>query len=41
MRFLIAHPGPDFSVKDVYIGWLQALRALGQTVIEFNLGDRL
>lgn len=41
MRFLIAHPGPDFSVKDVYAGWVEALRDLGHTVIEFNLGDRI
>jgi spore maturation protein CgeB len=41
MRFLIAHPGPDYSVKDVYAGWVEALRELGHTVVEFNLGDRL
>lgn len=41
MRILIAHPGPGFSVADVYIGWVEALRAAGQQVYEFNLGDRL
>jgi len=41
MRFLIVHPGPGFSVADVYVGWRDALRGLGHTVIEFNLGDRL
>jgi spore maturation protein CgeB len=41
MRFLVAHPGPGFSVHDVYVGWVEALRELGQTVVEFNLGDRI
>ena len=41
MRILISHPGPGFSVADVYVGWVEALRAAGQQVLEFNLGDRL
>jgi spore maturation protein CgeB len=41
MRFLVAHPGPAFSVQDVYAGWVESLRNLGQDVFEFNLGDRL
>lgn len=41
MRFLVAHPGPNFSVHDVYVGWVEALRELGQHVVEFNLADRL
>ncbi len=41
MRWLVAHPGPSFSVQDVYDGWVAALRELGETVHEFNLGDRL
>jgi spore maturation protein CgeB len=41
MRILAAHPGPSFSVHDVYIGWVEALRELGQQVVEFNLSDRL
>lgn len=41
MRFLVAHPGPQFSVQDVYNGWVESLRGLGQQVFEFNLGDRL
>ena len=41
MRWLIAHPGPQFSVHDVYEGWTEALRALGEQVFTFNLGDRL
>lgn len=41
MRWVVAHPGPGFSVADVYVGWVEALRAAGQHVLEFNLGDRL
>lgn len=41
MRWLVIHPGPQFSVHDVYAGWVEALRALGEDVLEFNLGDRL
>jgi spore maturation protein CgeB len=41
MRWLLAHPGPDFSVQDVYTGWAEALRGLGQQVGELNLNDRL
>lgn len=41
MRWLAAHPGPSFSVQDVYTGWVEALRDLGQHIVEFNLGDRL
>jgi spore maturation protein CgeB len=39
MRWLVVHPGPQFSVYDVYTGWVEALRELGETVIEFPLGD--
>lgn len=41
MRWVVAQPGPSFSVQDVYAGWVEALRDLGQKVIEFNLDDRL
>lgn len=41
MRFLVAQPGPEFSVQDVYTGWVEALRGAGQHVCEFNLADRL
>jgi hypothetical protein len=34
-------PAPAFSVADVAAGWVEALRAGGQHVIEFNHGDRL
>ena len=41
MRVLIVHPGPDFSVADVYRGWADALRELGCTVALYNTNDRL
>lgn len=41
MRILVTHPGPHFSVHDVYVGWVEALRDLGVDVIEYNLADRL
>lgn len=41
MRLLVAHPGPSFSVQDVFNGWLEAFRELGQQVAEYNLGERL
>lgn len=37
----MAHPGPQFSVHDVYVGWVEALRELGQHVVEFDLASRL
>lgn len=41
MRVLIVHPGPDFSVADVYEGWVEALKAAGVEVAGYNLNDRL
>lgn len=41
MRILVVHPGPDFSVADVYRGWVAGLTANGCQVAEFNLNDRL
>jgi len=41
VRILVVHPGPSYSVQDVYTGWVEALRSLGQHVVEYNLGDRL
>lgn len=41
MRWLLAHPGPGFSVHDVYAGWREALDGLGEQTFEFNLDDRL
>ncbi len=41
MRVLVVHPGPAYSVADVYRGWIDGLRNNGATVAEFNLGERL
>jgi len=41
MRFLVAQPGPSWSVHDVYEGWCEALAELGHDVHRFNLDDRL
>jgi hypothetical protein len=41
MRFLMVHPGPDFSVADVLAGWYEALRELGVDVHVYNTNDRL
>jgi hypothetical protein len=41
MRWLVVHPGPQFSVQDVYTGWVEALREVGETVVEYPLGDVL
>lgn len=41
MRVLLVHPGPGFSVHDVYTGWHEGLQAAGATVATYNLHDRL
>jgi spore maturation protein CgeB len=41
VRWVVAEPGPAFSVQDVHAGWCEALRELGQRVVEFNLCNRL
>lgn len=41
MRALVVHPGPNFSVADVYRGWVKGLRACGVEVAELNLDERL
>lgn len=41
MRWVVAEPGPSFSVQDCFNGWVEGLKALGQKVITFNLGDRI
>jgi spore maturation protein CgeB len=41
VRWVVAQPGPAFSVQDVYVGWVEALRDLGEQVVEFNLDARL
>lgn len=41
MRALVVHPGPDFSVADLHVGWVEGLREMGVQVADFNLSDRL
>lgn len=41
MRWLVTQPGPSWSVHDVYVGWVEALRAAGEQVHTWNLDDRL
>jgi spore maturation protein CgeB len=41
VKILIVHPGPDFSVSDVYEGYASAFAELGHQVRGFNLNDRL
>jgi hypothetical protein len=40
-KIIAAHPGPNFSVHDVHVGWVEALRQLGHKVAEFDLASRL
>lgn len=41
MRWLACAPGPNFSVQDVHAGYVEALRAAGQHVVEYPLGSAL
>ena len=41
MRVLLVHPGPDFSVADVFNGYHSALKALGATVKVYDTNKRL
>lgn len=41
MRWLVGHPGPQFSVADMFNGWVEALRGLGEDVRTFGLDDCL
>lgn len=41
MRWVIVQPGPSWSVHDVFVGWVEALRQLGEDVHPYNLDDRL
>lgn len=41
MRWLAVHPGPQSSVHDTYTGWVEAIRGLGEHVIEYPLGSAL
>lgn len=41
MKILMAHPGPDFSVSDVFNGWRKALEEQGHQVMVYNTNERL
>ena len=41
MRWLLIHPGPSWSVADVFNGWSEALTGLGETVEEYPLDAAL
>lgn len=41
MRALVVAPGPDFSVQDVYEGWVKGLSGCGISVARLNLNERL
>lgn len=41
MRWLAVQPGPEWSIQDVYAGWVEALRGIGEQVFEYKLADRL
>lgn len=41
MRWLVCQPGPSFSVQDLFAGWVEALRELGQDVHTYSLDERL
>jgi spore maturation protein CgeB len=41
VRFLACEPGPNFSVADVFNGWVEALRELGQEVVEYPFSATL
>lgn len=40
-RFLVVHPGPDFSVADVQRGFIKALRKSGHPIMTYNTNERL
>ena len=41
MRWLVGHPGPSFSVADMFTGWVEALAGLGEEVYTYELDRRL
>src|SRR6266487_702226 len=40
-RVLVVHPGPQFSVHDVYVGWQEAFSDRGIKTEAYNLEDRV
>ena len=41
IRWLLIHPGPAWSVADVFAGWSEALTGLGEQVEEYPLDATL
>lgn len=41
MKILLVHPGPDFSVSDVFNGWKKALEDQGHQVMVYATNERL
>lgn len=41
MRWLLVHPGPHYSVADLFVGYGEALTAAGEKVLTYPLGDAL
>lgn len=41
MKLLLIHPGASFATHDVYVGYRDALRALGVACIEYRLDERI
>lgn len=41
MRWLACAPGPQYSVQDVHLGWVEALKSAGEKVLSYPLGDWL
>jgi spore maturation protein CgeB len=41
VRWLACAPGPQYSVQDVHVGWVEALRNAGEKVLDYPLGDWL
>jgi spore maturation protein CgeB len=41
VRWLIVHPGPEFSVADVFAGWAEALTGIGEQVKTYGLNTRM
>lgn len=38
-RILVVHPGPDFSVADVYRGWIKAMKKSGHQIAVYNTNE--
>jgi spore maturation protein CgeB len=41
VRWLACQPGPNYSVQDLHVGYVEALRGAGEKVLEYPLGNWL